>query len=283
MAVRLARRRPADGKAQIAALRRAIREHDYRYYVLDRPTISDEQYDRLFAELVALERSHPELVTRDSPTQRVAGTPSEGFVAVRHAAPMLSLEATTEETDVLAFATATARALDAAPAWVLEPKYDGLSVELVYDAGVLVTAATRGDGDRGEEVTSNVRTIAAVPLALRGTPPARLAVRGEVIMRPSAFRALNASLAKAGQPLFANPRNAAAGSLRQLDPSVTAARPLEIVIYDVLLAEGAPWVTASEATAALRSLGLPTSPLHRRTDAISDARDYHHDLAARRD
>lgn len=120
--------------------------------VLDRPTISDEQYDRLFAELVALERSHPEFATRDSPTQRVAGASSKGFVAVPHAAPMLSLEATTEEADVLAFATATARALGAPPAWVLEPKYDGLSVELVYDAGVLVTPATRGDGERSEDL-----------------------------------------------------------------------------------------------------------------------------------
>lgn len=279
----LPRRSAHSPASRIAELRRAIREHDHRYYVLDRPTISDERYDRLFAQLVALERAHPELVTPDSPTQRVGGALSERFAAVRHTAPMLSLEATSDEAEIQRFAATTARALGRPPAWVLEPKYDGLSLELVFVAGRLATAATRGDGERGEDVTANARTIRSVPLVLRGAAPARLVVRGEVIMRPSAFRLLNESLDRAGQPPFANPRNAAAGSLRQLDPAVTAARPLEVVIYDVLGVDGPRWTTASEQIAALRELGLPTSPLHRRADAIGPTRGYHADLAARRD
>jgi len=277
------RRSPAEVARRIGDLRDAIREHDYRYYVLDRPTISDARYDRLFGELVALERAHPELVIADSPTQRVAGAPSDAFASVRHAAPMLSLDATTSEDDVRQFVDTIARALGRAPAWVLEPKYDGLSVELVYEAGRLITAATRGDGERGEDVTANARTIRAVPLALRGNPPRRLAVRGEVILRPSVFHELNAALAKDGQPLFANPRNAAAGSLRQLDPSITAARPLELVIYDVLAADGVEWTSASQAITALRELGLPTSPLHVRAATIEAVHDYQADLAKRRD
>ncbi|HSK05589.1 MAG TPA: NAD-dependent DNA ligase LigA [Kofleriaceae bacterium] len=275
--------RPArTASARIAELRRAIREHDYRYYVLDRPAISDPEYDRLFAELAALERAHPELVIRDSPTQRVAGAPSARFATVRHAAPMLSLDATTEEAEIAAFVAATARALGGPSSWVLEPKYDGVSVELIYVSGVLATAATRGDGERGEDVTANARTIRALPLALRGAPPARRAVRGEVILRQSAFRALNRELAGTGQPAFANPRNAAAGSLRQLDPAVTARRPLEVVIYDVLEVRGAAWTSASEALAALRSLGLPTSDRGRRAGALDEVRAYHRELDAQR-
>jgi len=277
------RRSPAEIARRIGELRQVIREHDYRYYVLDRPTISDARYDRLFGELVVLERAHPELVTTESPTQRVAGTPSAAFAAARHAAPMLSLDATTSEDEVRQFADSIARTLGRAPEWVLEPKYDGLSVELVYEAGRLAVAATRGDGERGEDVTANARTIRTLPLVLRGSPVARLAVRGEVIMRRSAFRELNATLAKEGQPPFANPRNAAAGSLRQLDPSITAARPLEIVIYDVLAVEGADWTSASQAIGALRELGLPTSSLHRRAAALEAIRDYHADLSERRD
>ncbi len=272
-----------DAARRIEELRRTIREHDYRYYVLDRPAISDARYDRLFAELAELERAHPDLVTTDSPTQRVAGVPSARFAAVRHTAPMLSLEATTSEDDVVQFMGDMTEKLGATPGWVLEPKYDGLSVELIYEAGRLTTAATRGDGERGEDVTANVRTICALPLALRGASPRRLAVRGEVIMRPSTFRALNASLAAAEQPQFANPRNAAAGSLRQLDPAITAERPLEIVVYDVLAVDGAPWTSASQAIEALRELGLPTSRFHRRVATFGAARGYHADLAARRD
>ncbi len=268
---------------RIDRLRQTIREHDYRYYVLDRPAISDEHYDRLFAELAALERAHPGLATADSPTQRVAGAPSARFASVRHVAPMLSLDAIAGELAVQRFGEVTARALHRSGTWVLEPKYDGLSVELVYEGGRLVSASTRGDGERGEDVTANVRTIRGLPLALRGRPPARLAVRGEVIMRPSAFRALNTALAKQQKPVFANPRNAAAGSLRQLDPAVTRARPLEVVVYDILAVEGARWRTASQAISALHDLGLPTSSLHRARAPIRSIAAYHADLEARRD
>jgi DNA ligase (NAD+) len=279
----MARRRPRpDARRRIGELRRTIREHDHRYYVLDRPIISDEAYDRLFAELVRLERAHPELVTPDSPTQRVAGAPSARFRAVRHAAPMLSLEAVPSEAEVRRFARRVARALGGAPAWVLEPKYDGLSVEIIYRDGALAAVSTRGDGERGEDVTANARTIRALPLVLRGEPPARLAVRGEVILRPSELDALNRRLAKSGEAAFANPRNAAAGSLRQLDPEATAGRRLEVVVYDVLDCEGARWRSAAEAMAALRDLGLPTSRLGRTATSIDDAATYHQDLAARR-
>lgn len=270
-------RRPDRGlAARAAALRDEIREHDYRYYVLDHPTISDAHYDRLFAELVELERAHPELVVPDSPTRRVAGALRPGFAARRHAAPMLSLEATTDEENIARFVATTAHALAHPPRWILEPKYDGLSIELVYIAGRLATAATRGDGERGEDVTANARTIRSIPLVLRGRAPARLAVRGEVYMRPSVFRAIE-------HGAFANPRNAAAGSLRQLDPAVTAARSLDVVIYDVLAVEGARWRTASQAIAALRALGLPTSPQQRVATALADVRTYHRELAERRD
>lgn len=270
---------PPDAARRIEELRREIRDHDYAYYVLDRPTISDARYDRLYAELGALERAHPELVTLDSPTQRVAGAPRDRFEIVRHAAPMLGLEAMTDERGVRQFAEAAARALGQPPAWELEPKYDGVPVELVYEAGVLRRAVTRGDGERGEDVTTNARTIRALPLALRGTRPARLAVCGEVILRPSAFRELNEQLEDADQPAFANPRNAAAASLHQLDPTVTALRPLELVVYDVLAAEGAPWTTAELELEALRELGLPTSQLHRRAGPIEAACAYHAELA----
>lgn len=280
----LRRKSPAGIAKRIEELRHAIREHDYRYYVLDRPTISDARYDRMYTELTRLERAHPELVTSDSPTQRVAGAPSARFATVGHAAPMLSMEATTSEEDALSFMASAMRSLGtASTAWVLEPKFDGLSIELIYEAGILKVAATRGDGERGEDVTANARTIRTLPLALRAGAPKQLAIRGEVIIRPSAFRTLNESLAAAGQPLFANPRNAAAGSLRQLDPAITAARPLEIVIYDVLAVDGARWTSAGHAIAALHELGFPTSRLHRRVAAVEAVRDYHTDLAARRD
>jgi DNA ligase (NAD+) len=266
----------------MAELRRAIREHDYRYYVLDRPTISDAAYDRLLAELVRLERAHPADVPPDSPTRRVAGAPSERFRRLAHAAPMRSLEAVATEPAVRRFAARVARALGRAPRWILEPKYDGLSVELVYERGRLVAAATRGDGAHGEDVTANARTIRALPLVLRGDPPARLAIRGEVILRPSRLSAISRELARTGEPPFANARNAAAGSLRQLDPAVTARRGLEIVIYDVLAVAGVAWPTARAALDAMRALGLPTSPLGRAAGSIDDAIAYHRELAGRR-
>jgi DNA ligase (NAD+) len=280
----MARPRRLEVEHRAAALRRAIREHDYLYYVVDRPAISDAAYDRLFAELVSLERAHPWLVNADSPTQRVAGEPRAGFARVRHAAAMLSLDTVADGSELRKLARRIARELGTGvePTWVLEPKYDGAAIEIVYEAGRMVAAITRGDGTIGEDVTRNARTIRSLPLVLRGDPPARLSVRGEVILRPSALRDVNRAAARAGAPAFANPRNAAAGSLRQRDPAITAARPLEVVIYDVLAVDGDAWPTAGAAIAALRELGLPTSSLHRAGSTIDDAIAYRGELDDRR-
>src|SRR5690606_31278341 len=209
----------------IRSLRDQIRHHDYLYYVLDRPEISDAEYDRLFEALRRLEKRFPDLVTPDSPTQRVAGEPRSEFATVRHEAPMLSLDATREVDDVEGFLRRLEREAGAAPDLLLEPKLDGASIELVYENGTLTRASTRGDGILGEDVTDNVRTIAALPLRLRDDTrpaPRSIALRGEVLMHADAFEALNKRLLQDGQEPFANPRNAAAGSLRQLDPHITA-------------------------------------------------------------
>src|SRR6185436_18564401 len=216
---------------RVGQLRDEIRRHDHLYYVRDAPEIADEAYDALFAELRALEEKHPDLVTDDSPTQRVAGAPLEGFPTIEHAAPMLSLESDKEEEALRRFDQRLRKSLGDAVEYVLEPKLDGLSLELVYEDGVLARAATRGDGVRGEGVTANVRTIAAVPLRLsdREAPvPSFLALRAEVILRIADFEKVNERLLEEGKAPFANPRNAAAGTLRQLDPRITASRPLDV-------------------------------------------------------
>ena len=275
----------ADMRARIEAIRAAIRRHDHLYYVLDRPAISDAEYDRLFEELRRLEDAHPELVTPDSPTRRVAGQPSASFPQVRHVAPMLSLEAVTDEADVRRFLERMAKAVPPERAgFVLEPKLDGLSIEVVYESGRLLRAATRGDGERGEGVTANVKTIRSVPLRLReGAVPRRLAVRGEVVMPLARLAALNRALAGQGRPLFANARNAAAGSLRQLDPRVTAGRGLEVFFYDVLRAEGVPTPSTDwEQLAALRAFGLRTVPETRRAASLDDVVAYRRDMERRR-
>jgi DNA ligase (NAD+) len=272
--------------SEITRLREAIRRHDYLYYVLDRPEISDAEYDRLFTELVQLEAAHPELVTPDSPTQRVAGAPLASFAAVRHLAPMLSLESVTGIADVKRF-DERVRALRTtrAPLYVVEPKFDGVSLEVVYREGRLLRASTRGDGEHGEDVTSNVRTMRSVPLVLRGArPPRLLAVRGEAVMRVAEFLALNDRLRRAGQPLFANPRNAAAGSIRQLDPRVTAGRRLEVFFYDVLRIEGrAPYTDGMSLLSALGAWGLRPSPHARACPSVEDAIQYHGAMERRRD
>jgi DNA ligase (NAD+) len=294
-------------------LRREIRGHDYRYYVLDRPTISDAEYDRLFAELERLEADYPSLVVPDSPTRRVAGAPAPSFPAVRHLAPMLSLESVTDPDAVRRFdrrvgaaahrgraeAPRHATARDAAarrapgrrglpargrPRYVVEPKFDGLSLELVFRGGVLERASTRGDGEHGEGVTANVKTIRSVPLALRAPAPRLLAVRGEAMMRIDEFRALNARLARQRQPGFANPRNAAAGSIRQLDPRITAVRRLQLFCYDILRMDGGPRL--SDGMSVLRALaawGLPTSPDARPCSGLGEVLTYHREMERRRD
>lgn len=215
----------------------AIRHHDHRYYVLDAPEIDDHEYDALFRELEGLERDHPELVTPDSPTQRVGGAVADGFPEVRHEAPMLSLQSIHDETELRDFTDRMVREIGRDDLdYCLEPKFDGLSVELVYADGRFVRGATRGNGEVGEDITANLRTIRSLPLQLAGDgPPARLAVRGEAVLPVADFERMNEGLERAGKDTFKNPRNAAAGSLRQLDPAVAAARPLALYAYDVLV------------------------------------------------
>ncbi len=225
-----------DVKKRIEQLRGEIRRHDYLYYVLNQSEITDQQYDKLFAELKKLEEAHPELITSDSPTQRVSGQPVKGFPSVRHAVPMLSIDNTYSAEELRAFDQRVCKLLGKEPYdYVVELKIDGLAVSLRYEKGRLVTAATRGDGEVGDDVTANVRTIKAVPLVLVGKHkvPEILEVRGEVYMPTKAFVALNKIRAEEGEPLFANPRNAAAGSLKLLDPKITTTRSLSFFAYSL--------------------------------------------------
>jgi DNA ligase (NAD+) len=252
---------PAKARERAAALRAEIEKHGYRYYVLDDPEISDADYDRLFAELQALEREHPELATPDSPTQRVGGAPLAGFAPVRHAAPMLSLNNAFSEDDVLALDRRAREALGVeAIEYSAEPKFDGLAISLRYERGVFVQGATRGDGNTGEDVTANLRTVRSVPLRLRGRAPEALDVRGEVVMLKRDFEALNERQRAAGEKEYVNPRNSAAGALRQLDPRMTAARPLRFYGYGIGAAEQLPGAkTHAEVLDRLADAGVPVS------------------------
>ena len=275
-------------EARIHKLAAAIRHHDYLYYVRDSPEVSDEEYDRLFRELRDLEERHPELVAPDSPTQRVAGQPLASFPTIEHAAPMLSLDSDQAEAALRRFDERVRKGLgpEADVAYTLEPKLDGASIELVYRDGRLHQASTRGDGRVGEGVTENVRTIPAVPLRLHDRPravPPFLAVRGEVIMRVAEFEKLNERLLAEGKEPFANPRNAAAGALRQLDPQMTKARPLDLYAYDILLAEGFPETTQGEVLAALADWGFRVNELTQRAATADEIVAYHADLERRRD
>ncbi|HVS02438.1 MAG TPA: NAD-dependent DNA ligase LigA, partial [Thermoanaerobaculia bacterium] len=271
---------------RIDELRREIRRHDRLYYVEDRPEISDEAYDELFKELQRLEQEQPDLCSPDSPTQRVAGQPVAAFPTVVHAAPMLSLDSDKDEAALRRFHERLVKALGREPRYTLEPKLDGLSVEVVYEEGLLTRASTRGDGLRGEGITANVRTIGAVPLGLEGERrpvPGILAVRGEVILRLADFEALNERLLAEGKPPFANPRNAAAGTLRQLDPRITAERPLDVYFYDVLAADHLPLSTQQEVFAALADWGMKPSPLARPATTVEEIVAFHGELLAQRD
>jgi DNA ligase (NAD+) len=258
---------------RLLALRAAIEQHNHEYYLLDAPLISDAEYDALFRELQALEAEYPELVTRDSPTQRVGAAPLPEFASVVHATPMLSLENAFADQEVVAFdrrvrkGLATEDDLD----YSAEPKFDGLAVSLSYQSGSLVCGATRGDGTTGEEVTANLRTLQNIPLRLRGSGwPTRLEVRGEVLFWRSDFERLNARLHEKGERQFVNPRNAAAGSLRQLDPRITARRPLRFFAYGVGVAEGARLpATHSELLDRLSEWGFPVAPERRRVSGLS--------------
>ena len=232
---------PMDPAArQAAELRRRLEDANYRYYVLDDPTLTDADYDRLLRELEALEAAHPHLASADSPTQRVGNTPSGQFAEVRHAVPMLSLGNAFSDEEVVDFVRKIVERLDiAAPEFSVEPKLDGLAISLRYENGRFVQGATRGDGATGEDVTSNLRTVKAIPMALRGEDwPPVLEVRGEVYMPLAAFKAYNEKALAEGGKVLANPRNGAAGSLRQLDPRITAQRPLAFYAYAVGVVEG---------------------------------------------
>ena len=271
---------------RIDDLRAQIRHHDYLYYVLDKPEITDEEYDRLFGELVELESQFPDLIAPDSPTQRVGGQPAEAFEKVEHVTPMLSLESTFDLKKVQDFARRVRKAVGDSVTYVVEPKYDGLSVEVVYRDGRLDHGSTRGDGVVGENITRNLMAIRSVPLVLvseKMKPPAFLAVRGEVLMPIKGFERLNSRLVEQGKEPFANPRNAAAGSVRQLDPSITAHRPLDVFFYDVLRIEGAVFNTQIDVLRTFPKLGLKVNPRFRECESVDEIESFHEEIYRRRD
>ena len=287
--------------AHVARLRAALHHHAHRYYVLDEPQVPDAEYDRLFHELQAIEQAHPELVTPDSPTQRVGGKPLDAFASVRHAVPMLSIrtETDTEASGAKNFDTRVRRELglgdDAPPVeYVAEPKFDGLAINLRYEQGVLVQAATRGDGETGEEVTQNIRTIGQIPLRITGKIPPVLEVRGEVYMRRDDFEALNErqreKIAQGvkGEKTFVNPRNAAAGAVRQLDPAIAAQRPLSFFAYGLgevtAVDQGGPaFQTHFDMLNTLRSWGFPVSELVGIARGATELVAYHQRVGQQRD
>jgi DNA ligase (NAD+) len=278
---------PADA-ARAAELRERIERANHEYHVLDAPVLSDAEFDRLFRDLRDLEAAHPELRTPDSPTQRVGAEPASRLEKTAHLAPMLSLDNAFDEAELRAWETRNARIADEVRAggYVAEPKIDGLAVALTYEDGVLVKGATRGNGTIGEEVTRNLRTIGQVPLRLRADAPypPRFEVRGEVYMSLAGFAEMNAARAAAGLATFANPRNAAAGGLRQLDPAVTAERPLRFFAYAVEAGERAelPFRTQAELLDTLRAWGLPVNPLARRCADLDEVLAYVRDFETRR-
>ncbi|MHB8377669.1 MAG: NAD-dependent DNA ligase LigA [Dehalococcoidia bacterium] len=272
-------------KARVEELRAEIAYHEHRYFVLDQPEISDAAFDALMQELRRLEAEHPELITPDSPTQRVAGAPVETFGIVEHRVPLLSLANAFSDDDLRAWHRRTAGLLERDDfAMVCEPKIDGLAVALVYEDGQLATAATRGDGTRGENITANVRTIRSVPQRLRPKVPRRFEVRGEIYMTKSGFEKLNFERGEAGQPLFASPRNSAAGSVRQLDPKVTASRPLDAFLYQLGWQEdGGPPATHWDVLEWLRKLGFRVNPEIRRLLTIDEVAAFCAGWVERRD
>jgi len=281
-----------DVLARVTALRREIERHNHAYYVLDAPTIPDAEYDRLFRELQAIEAEHPELVTPDSPTQRVGGKPLDTLPKVRHAVPMLSIrtETDTEASGARAFDARVRKELglsDADPAveYAAELKFDGLAINLRYENGVLVQAATRGDGETGEDVAQNIRTVKAIPLRLNAeSAPAVLEVRGEVFMRRDDFERYNAKQREAGKPTLVNPRNGAAGSIRQLDPAIAAQRPLSFFAYGLGEVQGwPPPITHSETLDALAAMGVPVCAERVTGQGAAALIAFHDDIAARRD
>ncbi|MBO6656363.1 MAG: NAD-dependent DNA ligase LigA [Pseudomonadales bacterium] len=266
---------------EVARLREQLNHHNYLYHTLDQPEISDVEFDRLFHALKALEREYPELVTDDSPTQRVGSAPLESFSQVEHEMPMLSLDNAFGDEDMRDFdrrvRTRLARSEHEGVRYTCEPKIDGVAVSLMYDDGKLVRGATRGDGTTGEDITQNVRTIEAIPLKLKGEDyPARLEIRGEVYFSLSGFEKMNADAQKSGQKVFANPRNAAAGTLRQLDSRLTAQRPLTMFAYSVGVVEGGELPTAhSDILQKLKTWGIRINPLAEAVDGVEACLKYY--------
>lgn len=273
---------------QIAQLRRQLEQYNYQYYVLDAPSVPDAEYDRLYRELQQLEQQHPELITADSPTQRVGGAPLAKFSQVSHQVPMLSLDNAFDDSDFLAFVKRMQDRLDFAGdfSFCAEPKLDGLAVSIRYEHGVLVQAATRGDGSTGEDITANIRTIRAIPLRLTGEVPPVLEVRGEVFMPLSGFERLNNDAKARGEKVFANPRNAAAGSLRQLDPAVTAKRPLMFYAYAVGQLDDPKALLNTrchyQRLQQLKDWGLPVCPEIRLVEGTAAALNYYQQILAKR-
>jgi DNA ligase (NAD+) len=270
-----------DARQRAESLRRLIQHHTYQYYVLDAPEISDAEFDALMNSLRELEEAHPEVVTPDSPTQRVGGEIQEQFRKVNHPAPILSLSNAFEADDVRAWHERILRLLPAGTSlqFVVEPKIDGLTVVLHYEDGLFVLGATRGNGEVGEDITLNLRTIPSLPLRIpvgdgRQSAPRRLVVRGEAYMPIKDFDALNRSQEDKGEKTFANPRNAAAGSLRQLDTSITASRPLRLFTYAVVASEGIELRTQWEVLHYLKEMGLPVNPDMMLFDGLEEAIAY---------
>ena len=272
---------------QIDKLRQDLRRYEYEYHVLDNPTIPDAEYDRLFHQLKALEAAHPELITADSPTQRVGAKPLSGFAQIRHEIPMLSLDNAFSDEEFYAFVKRIEDRLIRLPeplTFCCEPKLDGLAVSILYVNGVLTQAATRGDGTTGEDITANIRTIRNIPLQLlMDNPPARLEVRGEVFMPHEGFERLNQQALEKGEKTFANPRNAAAGSLRQLDPKITSKRPLVLNAYGIGIAEGVDLPnTHYDRLQWLKSIGIPVNPEIRLCNGTDEVLDFYRDIQNKR-
>lgn len=272
---------------QIDTLRQDLRRYEYEYHVLDNPTIPDAEYDRLFHQLKALEVAHPELITADSPTQRVGAKPLSGFAQIRHEIPMLSLDNAFSDEEFYAFVKRIEDRLIRLPeplTFCCEPKLDGLAVSILYVNGVLTQAATRGDGTTGEDITANIRTIRNIPLQLlMDNPPARLEVRGEVFMPHEGFERLNQQALEKGEKTFANPRNAAAGSLRQLDPKITSKRPLVLNAYGIGIAEGVDLPnTHYDRLQWLKTIGIPVNPEIRLCNGTDEVLDFYRDIQNKR-
>ena len=274
--------------AELEQLRQTLRKYEYHYHVLDNPLVPDAEYDRLMNELKAIEKAHPELITADSPTQRVGAKPLSGFTQITHELPMLSLDNAFSNDELLGFLRRIEGQIHRNPETIefcCEPKLDGLAVSILYVNGVLTQAATRGDGTTGEDITANVRTIRNVPLRLNmDNPPARLEVRGEVFMPQKGFNALNERALEHGEKTFANPRNAAAGSLRQLDPKITAQRPLTLNAYGIGIYEAEQPLpnTHFDRLQWLKSIGIPVNNEIRLAKGVEQLAEFYTDIQTKR-